>query len=61
MEQEYDTQQMVAKIQALRKEAESLKKISSNIPTVQKNVDRILANIRMLEISISDAAKIQGK
>ena len=61
MTQQYDLKQMVAKIKALRKEAESLKEISGGIPTVQKNTDRILANIRMLEISISDAAEIQGK
>ena len=61
MAQQYDTKQIVTKIKALRKEAESLKEISTGIPAVQKNADRILANIRMLEIDISDAAEIQGK
>jgi hypothetical protein len=61
MKQQYDTKQIVTKIKALRKEAESLKEISAGIPAVQKNADRILANIRMLEIDISDAAEIQGK
>ena len=61
MAQEYDIKQMATKIKALRKEAESLKEISGGIPAVQKNADRILANIRMLEIDISDAAEIQGK
>jgi hypothetical protein len=58
---EYDIKQMVTKIKALRKNAESLKEISSGIPAVDKNADRILANVRMLEINISDAAEIQGK
>ena len=61
MAQEYDIKQMVTKIKALRKNAESLKDISGGIPAVDKNADRILANVRMLEIDISDAAEIQGK
>lgn len=58
MAQEYDLKGMVAKILALRKDAEELKKISGGIQAVDRNVDRILASVRMLEISISDAAEI---
>jgi hypothetical protein len=61
MAQEYDIKGMVIKIKALRKNAESLKEISGGIPAVDKNADRILANVRMLEIDISDATEIQGK
>jgi hypothetical protein len=61
MAQEYDIKGMVIKIKALRKNAESLKEISGGIPAVDKNADRILANVRMLEIDISDAAEIKGK
>jgi hypothetical protein len=61
MAQEYDIKGMVAKIKALRKNAEDLKKISGGIPAVDKNADRILANVKMLEIDISDAAEILGK
>jgi hypothetical protein len=61
MAQEYDIKGMVTKIKALRKNAESLKEISGGIPAVDKNADRILANVRMLEIDISDATEIQGK
>ena len=61
MAQEYDIKQMVTKIKALRKNAESLKEISGGIAAVDKNADRILANVRMLEIDISDAAEILMK
>ena len=61
MAQEYDIKGMVTKIKALRKNAEDLKKISGGIPAVDKNADRILANVKMLEIDISDAAEIPGK
>jgi hypothetical protein len=61
MAQEYDIKGMVTKIKALRKNAEDLKKISGGIPAVDKNADRILANVRMLEIDINDAAELLRK
>ncbi len=61
MAQEYDVKGMVTKIRALRRNAEALKEISGGIPAVDKNADRILANVKMLEINISDAAEIMGK
>jgi len=59
--QEYDIKGMVTKIRALRKNAEELKEISGGIQAVDRNADRILANVKMLEIDISDAAEILGK
>jgi hypothetical protein len=61
MAQEYDIKGMVAKIRALRKDAEELKEISGGIPSVERNAERILAGVKMLEIDISDAAEILGK
>ena len=61
MANEYDIKRMVTKIKALRKNAEALKEISGGIPAVDKNADRILANVRMLEIDISDAAEVLAK
>jgi hypothetical protein len=61
MTQEYDIKAMATKIKALRKDAEDLKKISGGIPAVDKNADRILANVRMLEIEISDTTEVYEK
>jgi len=61
MTQKYDIKGMVTKIKALRKDAEALKEISGGIPAVNKNADRILANVKMLEIDISEAADILEK
>jgi len=61
MAQQYDIKAMADIIESLRKDAEKLKIISSGIPTVQKNADRILADVKMLEINISDVAEILGK
>ena len=61
MAREYDIKGMVEKIKALRKDAEELKEISGGIQAVDRNADRILANVKMLEIDISDAAEVLGE
>ena len=61
MAEDYDIKGMVEKIKALRKNAEELKEISGGIQAVDRNADRILASVKMLEIEISDAAEILGK
>jgi len=53
-----DTKQMAEKIQAIKQAAAKLKRISGGIQAVDRNVDRILASVRMLEINISDAVDI---
>ena len=58
MAEEYDVKAIADVIISLRQNTEKLKEIAADIPTVQKNADRILANIRMLEISVSDAVEI---
>jgi len=56
--QEYDIKGMAEKIQAIKEAATELKHISGGIQAVDKNVDRILASVKMLEINISDIASI---
>lgn len=58
MTEQYDIKAMAAKVTALRRDAEDLKKISGGMPAVEKNADRILANVKMLEININDVAEI---
>ena len=41
-------------IQRMRQCAEELKEKDDGIQAVERNVDRILANIKMLELNISD-------
>jgi hypothetical protein len=45
---------MAQKISYIKKEANELKAMSGGIQAVDKNIDRILASIKMLEINISD-------
>ena len=58
MAQKYELTAMAAKVRALRRNAEALKEISGGIQAVDRNADRILADIKMLEININDVAGV---
>jgi hypothetical protein len=45
---------MAQKISSIKQEVNELKAMSGGIQAVDKNIDRILAGIKMLEINISD-------
>ena len=61
MTQKYDVKGMVNKIRALKRNATALKEISGGIQAVDRNADRILANVKMLEIDVVEPAKILEK
>ncbi len=42
------------RIKAIRKAAQELKEFGVGIPAVNRNADRILASVKMLEINITD-------
>jgi hypothetical protein len=46
------------KIASLKQEANEIKAMSGGIQAVDRNIDRILAGIKMLEINISDLVEI---
>ena len=47
------------RIQSIKKAAQELKKLSRKIPAVDRNVVRILASVKMLEINISDVKDLR--
>jgi prefoldin subunit 5 len=55
---EYKIEDMAQNIAALKQTANELKRISGGIQAVDRNVDRILASIKMLEINISDLLEV---
>jgi hypothetical protein len=57
---DYKIGDMAEKIRLLKKTAVELKAISGGIQAVDRNVDRILASVKMLEINISDLVDISG-
>ena len=58
MAQQIDIKAMAGKIAALRADAEALKAMSGGMPAVDRNADRILAHVKMLEIDINDVADL---
>ncbi len=42
------------RIKTIKKAAQELKEFSNGIPAVDRNAERILASVKMLEINISD-------
>jgi archaellum component FlaC len=51
---EWNIEEMDELIKQLRQVAEELKEKSGGIQAVDRNLDRILANVKMLEINVSD-------
>jgi hypothetical protein len=51
-------EEMDGLIKRLRHIAEELKEKSGGIQAVDRNVDRILANIKMLELNVSDVMEL---
>jgi len=58
MAEGYNVKEMAEKVQAIKEAATELQNISSGIQAVDRNVDRILASVKMLEINISDMVDI---
>jgi hypothetical protein len=58
MTDNYDLQGMVSRVLTLRATAAELKSISGGIQAVDRNVDRILASVKMLEINLVDVADL---
>jgi hypothetical protein len=46
--------EMDEKIQLIKQTATELKELSNGIQAVDRNIDRILASVKMLEINVSD-------
>ncbi len=58
MSTQYKIQEMNEKIQLLRKTAEELMAIGGDIEAVKKNLVRLLASTKMLELNISDVKEL---
>ena len=58
MAQKIDLKKLDTKIQLMRKTAEELKQMGDHFPAINRNVVRILASIKMLEINVSDVVEL---
>lgn len=51
---QWDVEELADRIRQLRQIAEELRRKGEGIETLERNVDRILASVRLLEINISN-------
>ncbi|MBP1739819.1 MAG: hypothetical protein H6Q48_2112 [Deltaproteobacteria bacterium] len=58
MAKKADLKEIDIKIQSMKKTAEELKQMGEDFPALYRNISRVLASIKMLELNISDVAGI---
>jgi hypothetical protein len=58
MEKEIDLKDLDCKIQSMKRTAEELKTMGEDFPALYRNISRVLASIKMLELNISDLAGV---
>jgi hypothetical protein len=56
MAKKIDLKELDTKIQSMKKTAEELKRMGKDFPALYRNMSRVLASIKMLELNISDLA-----
>lgn len=61
MGQENPLQLINKKVQEIKGKAEDLREMSDDFPALYRNVVRILASIRLLELNISDLVELERK
>jgi hypothetical protein len=59
MAKKIDLKELDSKIQSIKKTAEELKKMGEDFPALYRNVSRLMASVKMLELNISDVAGIK--
>jgi len=58
MAKKIDLKELDSKIRSMKKTAEELKQMGEDFPALYRNVSRLLASIKMLELNISDVAGV---
>jgi hypothetical protein len=58
MAKKIDLKELDSKIRSMKKTAEELKQMGEDFPALYRNVSRVLASIKMLELNISDVAEV---
>ena len=56
---QFDLNEIDAKIQMMKRTAEELARAGENFPAIARNIVRISAGIKMLEINISDVVELE--
>ena len=56
---QFDLNDIDAKIKMMKRTAEELARAGENFPAITRNIVRITAGIKMLEINISDVVELE--
>ncbi len=56
---QFDLDEIDTKIQLMKRTAEELARAGENFPAIARNIVRISAGIKMLEINISDVVELE--
>ena len=56
---QFDLNEINSKIQMMKRTAEELAQAGENFPAIARNIVRISAGIKMLEINISDLVELE--
>ncbi len=56
---QFDLNEIDAKIKMMKRTAEELARAGENFPAIARNIVRISAGIKMLEINISDVVELE--
>ena len=57
--QQFDLKEIDARIQTMKKAAEELGQAGKDFPAIARNIVRISAGIKMLEINVSDVVELE--
>jgi hypothetical protein len=60
MQPTIDMDSIHVNIQSARKAVEELKRLGEDFPAVARNVERMLASLKMLEINVCDLIELGG-
>ena len=60
MEAQFDLAEINSKIQVMKNIAEELSRAGKNFPAIARNVVRLSASIKMLEINVSDLVELDS-
>ncbi len=61
MNQEFDIKGLSQKIALMKQNAVELKEMGAFFPALDRNIARILASLKMLEINITDVADLDNQ
>ena len=60
MNSQIDVNQIHKKIQLMKRTAQELAQVGQNFPAIARNIVRISAGIKMLELNISDVVELEN-